>query len=594
MKWFKSHNTVPFLATITLSLLYCIFAFGFSKYTSLQAQSRLSEHSLVIADDLWNYNASGAVAYIKLAATADHYEKLEVTNQSGEIFQQAVTNFPTPFEKILLRLHLISKNVLSNPITFDGKKIGQIEATWIPQTYITLTFTFCLLLMMNLIIFLYDKIIKEKHLLSKRVAERTNELTELNESLRNEIRERAQAEKEREELQQKLAHSKKMESLGLLAGGVAHDLNNVLSGIVSYPDLLLMDMEMDNPIRSSIETIRKSGIKAGEIVQDLLTLARRGVVTKQPLNFNTLIREYCGSPEYEKLVVQHSAEIEMVLQLEEPLPAVMGSPIALTKIIMNLISNGIEAQPEGGRILIETKRKFIQHKVTCFQPIKKGEYIIFSVVDEGEGISNEDLQRIFEPFYTRKVMGRSGTGLGLTIVWGTVEDHDGGIDVVSNAGEGTTIDIYLPASSEMATDPLGKLPPKQLLGNGETILVVDDIDFQRQIACAILERLQYKVHSVASGEEAAQYLTEKSVDLVILDMIMDGGMDGLETYKQITAIRPEQKAIIASGFSETDRVREAQKLGAGNYIKKPYKIDQLSLAVMLELQKKSTAQSDKN
>ncbi len=191
-------------------------------------------------------------------------------------------------------------------------------------------------------------------------------------------------------------------------------------------------------------------------------------------------------------------------------------------------------------------------------------------------------------------MGRSGTGLGLTIVWGTVEDHDGGIDVTSSAGNGTTIDIYLPTSSEMVTDPLGKLPPKQLLGRGETILVVDDIDSQQQIACAILERLQYKVHSVASGEEAVQYLTDNSVDLVILDMIMDGGIDGLETYKQITAIRPEQKAIIASGFSETDRVREAQSLGAGNYIKKPYKIDQLSLAVMLELQKQSTSQSSKN
>ncbi len=594
MKWFKNHNTVPFLAIFTLSLLYCIFAFGFSKYTSMQAQTHLSEHALVIADDLWNYNTSGAVAYIKLAATADHYEKLEVTNQSGEIFQKAVTNFPTSFEKILLRLHLISKNVLSSPITFNNKKIGRIEALWIPQTYITLTFTFCLLLMMSLIIFLYDKIIREKRLLSQRVAERTDELTQLNQSLRNEIRERGQAEKEREELQQKLEHSKKMESLGLLAGGVAHDLNNVLSGIVSYPDLLLMDMEMDNPMRNSIETIRKSGIKAGEIVQDLLTLARRGVVAKQPLNFNILIREYCSSPEYEKLVSQHPAEIEMVLQLEEPLPVVMGSPIALTKVIMNLISNGIEAQQEGGRIIIETKRQIIQHKVTGFQPIEKGEYIVFSVIDEGEGISTDDLQRIFEPFYTRKVMGRSGTGLGLTIVWGTVEDHDGGIDVTSSAGNGTTIDIYLPTSSEMVTDPLGKLPPKQLLGRGETILVVDDIDSQQQIACAILERLQYKVHSVASGEEAVQYLTDNSVDLVILDMIMDGGIDGLETYKQITAIRPEQKAIIASGFSETDRVREAQSLGAGNYIKKPYKIDQLSLAVMLELQKQSTSQSSKN
>ncbi len=581
----KNYSRFPILVTVFFITLYLVFAVGFCRYSHHQARLRLHEHSQIIASDLWDFNAAGAVAYLKLAANADHYQELTVIYNDKSIFLHINTEYPTSTEKLFLKLHLISPKYLSAPITFKNKIIGEIEAVWLPQTYIVLLLVFCFLLMVALIITLYARILTEKRLLSHRVRERTNELTELNISLQKEIQERSHAEKQREELQKRLEHSKKMESLGLLAGGVAHDLNNVLSGIVSYPDLLLMDMDKNDPMRAGIETIRKSGVRAGEIVQDLLTLARRGVVTKQPLDFNVLIREYCGSPEYEKLLSQHSAPIEVVLQLTEPIPVIMGSAVALTKVIMNLISNGIEAQPRGGRIILETKPLTVEKKFSGLQPITKGDYIVFRVHDEGEGISDRDIQRIFEPFYTRKVMGRSGTGLGLTVVWGTVEDHHGGIAVTSNISEGTTIDIYLPVCREQLPEPLTEIPQQQLMGNGETILIVDDIDFQRKIACAILKRMNYKVHSVASGKSAIRYLSEHTVDLVILDMILDNGMDGLETYKRILDIHPKQKAIIASGFSETDRVREALQLGAGDYIKKPYNIKQLSMAVQLELKK---------
>ncbi len=396
------------------------------------------------------------------------------------------------------------------------------------------------------------------------------------------ITERRIAQREREELQEKLERSKKMESLGLLAGGVAHDLNNVLSGIVSYPDLILLDIDQDSPLRERIETIRDSGIKAAEIVNDLLTLTRRGVFSTQVLNLNTLVKEYISSPEYRKMISYHP-EIEVKLRLEENLPNIKGSPTPLKKVIMNLVSNAAEAQVRGGEILVKTSSRYLDKTLEGYQSIAHGEYSVLSVIDRGEGIDQEDLRRIFEPFYTKKVMGRSGTGLGLTVVWGTIEDHKGYIDISSDKNKGTTIDVYIPICRELIEKSGTSEEVADFRGSGEKILVVDDIDYQRRIACAILKRLNYKVISVASGEEAISYLRQDTADLVMLDMIMDNGMDGLETYENIIKYNPRQKAIIASGFSETDRVKQAQRLGAGRYIKKPYKLELLGKIIYQEL-----------
>ncbi|VFU11650.1 Histidine kinase (fragment) [anaerobic digester metagenome] len=204
------------------------------------------------------------------------------------------------------------------------------------------------------------------------------------------------------------------------------------------------------------------------------------------------------------------------------------------------------------------------------------------VADTGPGMPAEDLERIFEPFYTRKVLGRSGTGLEMTVVLGTVQDHQGYIASESSEGEGTTFTFYLPATRAEVQER----EPQDIqdyLGRGEHVVVVDDVDVQRDIATQILMRLGYSVQSFASGEEAVEYLKDHSADLVILDMIMDPGIDGLETYRRILQYHPGQKAIIASGYSETQRVRELQILGAGSYIKKPYLIEKLGIAVRTEL-----------
>ncbi len=573
---------MPLYSLVILTVIFCVFTLGYEKYAAISAQERLDKHALIVADDLWHFNTEGVSEYLRLAAESNHYEKLEVVNHNGELFQTVITDLPNTLEELLIRLHLIPRVVLVSPVESKTNIIGWIEAIWIPQTLLVQAHVFLFLFMVLVSITLSTRIINEKQLLEERVVARTDELADANKILRQEYRERLLVEEERNKIQQQLEQSRKMESLGLLAGGVAHDLNNVLSGIVTYPDLLLLDMPPDSPQRKSIETIRDSGLRAADIIQDLLTLARRGVVNKQLVNVNELIRQYGASPESHKLLGYYP-DIEVTYDLEEPLAPIMGSPTALKKVIMNLVSNGAEAQPKGGCLSIVSRNIHLEKPLQGLQPIAAGNYILFRVKDEGEGISPTDLQRIFEPFYTRKVMGRSGTGLGLTVVWGTIEDHNGGIDIVSTPSTGTTIDIYLPVSTEKIS-PAEKEPPVELLGRHQTILVVDDEDHQRDIACAILKRLQYQVYAVAGGEAAVAFMQTQKVDLVVLDMILTGGIDGFETYKQILELHPGQKAIIASGFSETDRVQKTHALGAGICIRKPYTLQQLSIAVWKELQ----------
>lgn len=400
----------------------------------------------------------------------------------------------------------------------------------------------------------------------------------------NDITELKHAELEKRDLEARLQRAQKMEALGTLAGGVAHDLNNILSGIVSYPELLLMDIPLDSPQRKPILTIQKAGERAAAIVQDLLTLARRGVVSTNVVNLNSIITEYLKSPEYENLKSYHP-NVHVKTELEINLMNILGSPVHLSKTVMNLVSNALEAIHDHGEIIISTKNRYVDTILNGYDNVKEGDYITLSVRDTGIGIPPQDVERIFEPFYTRKVMGKSGTGLGMAVVWGTVKDHNGYIDVKSSEGQGTEFTLFFPvARQELAIDkPVSSI--KDIMGNGESILVVDDVKDQRLIASDMLMKLGYSVVSVANGEEAVDYIKNNSADLVVLDMIMDPGMDGLDTYKKILEINPYQKAIIASGYSETERVREAQKLGATSYVKKPYLLEKIGQVIKTELDK---------
>jgi PAS domain S-box-containing protein len=387
---------------------------------------------------------------------------------------------------------------------------------------------------------------------------------------------------ERKKLEEQLQQAQKMEVIGTLAGGVAHDLNNILSGILSYPELLLMDLPEDSYFRQPLETIQESGKKAAAIVQDLLTLARRGVNTFEVLNLNDVVSEYLISPEFDKLKSYHPcAEIETCL--ETNLLNSFGSSVHLFKTVMNLISNAVEAMPEGGKILLSTKNRYIDQPITGYDGVEEGDYVVLEVSDTEIGISSQDISKIFEPFYTKKKMGRSGTGLGMAVVYGTVQDHKGYIEVQSKKGKGTVFTLYFPVTKKDITKVDTNLPISGYKGDGQSILVIDDVKEQREIASSMLSQLGYNVSTVSSGEEAIKYMSDHNADLLVLDMIMDPGIDGLDTYKKILDMHPRQKVILASGYSETDRVKEALNLGAGKYIKKPYTVKDMSVAVMEEL-----------
>ena len=382
----------------------------------------------------------------------------------------------------------------------------------------------------------------------------------------------------------KLYQSQKMELIGTIAGGVAHDLNNVLAASISYPELLLMKFPKTSPLREPLERIRSSGLKAAAMVQDLLTLARRGVSVEEVLNLNHIVRECITSPEFERIKSYHPG-VEIKVRLEKDIWNILGSPVHLIKALTNLVSNAAEAMPDGGKITIETQNIKVHEAIHVYEAIEPGDYVVLIVSDTGIGISEKDKEKIFEPFYTKKVMGRSGTGLGMSVVWNTIKDHNGYINMESIDGLGTTFSLYFPMTTKALEQLKYKSHIEEYTGKGESILVVDDVEEQREIASNILTMLGYSVTAVSSGEEAVEYFKDHSFDLVILDMIMDPGINGLETYKKILRYNPSQKALIMSGFSETEHIKEVLELGAGRLIKKPYTLDKLGNAVKGELNK---------
>ncbi|WP_456473540.1 response regulator [Desulfolithobacter sp.] len=417
-----------------------------------------------------------------------------------------------------------------------------------------------------------------------RVALRTEELERANAHLRIEIEERKWAEEERMRLEAELLRAKQMELLGRLAGGVAHDLNNVLSGIVSYPDLLLLELPPESEMRVPLQNIKRAGERAAAIVQDLLTLARRGVSVKEQVQLNEIVTSYLQSPEFIALN-QEYPKVRVETRLAGDLQTVIGSPVHLEKAVMNLLVNAFEAIEQEGTVVVTTENRWLDSSRQGYDTIIPGNYVVLTVTDTGVGISRENLGKIFEPFYTSKIMGRSGTGLGMTVVWGTVKDHGGYLDVESVQGRGSTITLFLPAAKAGASERAGEAGGARRIvhGSGERILLVDDAPEQRSLGNSILTTLGYRVETVASGEEAVAVLQGREVDLVLLDMIMEPGMDGLDTYRKICQLRPDQKVIIVSGYSETDRVREALELGVRSYLKKPYTLEEIASAIVREL-----------
>jgi two-component system cell cycle sensor histidine kinase/response regulator CckA len=396
------------------------------------------------------------------------------------------------------------------------------------------------------------------------------------------ITDRKRAEETKRSLEERLQRAEKMEALGKMAGGVAHDLNNVLGVLSGYSQLLLLETPEGSPSRAHAETILQSTVNGAAIIQDLLTIARRSVTASDVINLNSIVSDFLKTPVFEE-IKDYNPRVTFRTECDKELLNIKGSSVHVEKTVMNLVSNAAEAISGAGEVVIRTENHYLDTPLRGYEEIRHGDYVVLTISDTGMGIPAEDREKIFEPFYTKKAMGRSGTGLGLAIVWGTVKDHNGYIDVQTGVGEGTAFTLYFPVTREEPIAPQRQEPIERYMGKGESVLVVDDIVEQRDVAAGLLTRLGYDVHVVSSGEEAVEYLKRHKSDILVLDMIMDPGIDGLETYRRIREIRSGQKAIIVSGFSETDKVREAQKLGAGAYVKKPYMMEKIGTAIRDEL-----------
>ncbi|GAB6145222.1 hybrid sensor histidine kinase/response regulator [Desulfocicer niacini] len=416
-------------------------------------------------------------------------------------------------------------------------------------------------------------LIHHQERLEEIISQRTAELTTSNEELKQEIKDRLRAETERREIEIKLQRAEKMEALGTLAGGVAHDLNNILSGIVSYPELLLMDIPKENSLHAPLLMIQQAGERAAVVVQDLLTLARRGVTANEVLDLLTVVSDYLDSPEYRKLLESHSG-VKVETDFNDRGLKIKGSRVHIAKTVMNLVANAAEAIPEIGTVRITISPHHSDAVDLADKAMPAGDLLMLSVSDTGSGIRSEDLEHIFEPFYTTKVMGKSGSGLGMAVVWGTVKDHNGHIDIQSKVGFGTNVTIYFPAG-EYAKSPKIQEIPESIGMENKRILVVDDLEEQRIITVSMLKKMGFQAMAVASGEAALHVLTERRFDLLILDMMMEPGMDGLETYRRSLKLNPDQQAVIASGYSKTDHIKELRKLGNCGYIKKPFLLNDL-------------------
>ena len=306
---------------------------------------------------------------------------------------------------------------------------------------------------------------------------------------------------DRKDMEERLQRAEKMEALGVLAGGVAHDMNNVLGVLVGYSELLLRELPEGGRTGKYARNILQGGERAAAIIQDLLTMARRGVSVSETASLNLIVSNFLKSPEFD-LIKLHHPDVMFRTQLGQELFNIKGSPVHLFKTIMNLMSNAAESISGAGEVTITTENRYVDLPIPGYENTQEGEYVVLTVSDTGSGISPADLGRIFEPFYTKKVMGRSGTGLGLAVVWGTMKDHNGYIDVRSSENKGSTFTLYFPVSREALSKVDRDLSPDSYQGRGESILIVDDVEAQRLLAATILNNLNYRVSTAASGEEA--------------------------------------------------------------------------------------------
>ncbi|MFH1135109.1 MAG: ATP-binding protein [Pseudomonadota bacterium] len=387
---------------------------------------------------------------------------------------------------------------------------------------------------------------------------------------------RKRAEEEKDKLQAQLRQAHKMEAVGTLASGIAHEFNNLLQVIIGFTQILMMDRTSRDPEYRSLVAIQTAGSRASSLVHRLLQFSRHDDANRNPVNLNRSLQMARGL--IERTI---PATVALELRTDARLWDIKADQVRMEQVLLHLATNAADAMPEGGRLVLETENIVLDEEYAQAHPgVRTGRFVLLTVSDTGRGMDRETLEKIFDPFFTTKDVGQ-GTGLGLASVYGIVKSHGGSIDCSSELGRGTTFKIYLPAMEQPEIDEGGEVAAKPPFpGGAETILLVDDETAIRDFAAHVLNKFGYKVLIAAGGEEALAIHADKSnkIDLVILDMDLPG-MEGQRRLRELLRIDPATRVIIAGGDSVADRVGSALKAGAARHVDKPYQVKGLLDAV---------------
>lgn len=383
------------------------------------------------------------------------------------------------------------------------------------------------------------------------------------------IKDLKDAEREQMKLRNSLFQAQKMEAMGTLTGGLAHDFNNLFTVINGYTELLLLQFDEDDPNHADLKKVLETGLRGADLVKRLMTFGKKTELSLAPLDLNKVVLETAN------LMQRTFPMVEVETSLAEDLPPVNADAVHIEQVIMNLGFNAREAMPEGGKILIESRKVEID-EAYCKKHIgaKPGPAVVIVVSDTGKGISSEDLDKIFDPFFTTKGWDfRKGTGLGLSVVKSIVEQHDGWVSCKSDEGKGASFGLYFPT---VAAEPAETRRSQDLKSLGETILLVDDEEWVRDLGARVLKDAGYRVILAENGRDAVQTYQQKhnSIDLILLDLIMPG-MGGEECLRKLLEIDPEASVIIASGFTSEGETKRFLDAHARALIGKPYRISEM-------------------
>jgi PAS domain S-box-containing protein len=386
---------------------------------------------------------------------------------------------------------------------------------------------------------------------------------------------RKQAEAALKRSEEQLRQSQKLEAIGRLAGGLAHDFNNILTAITGYSDLVLRRLGSVDPLRRSVEEIRRAAERAASLTHQLLAFSRKQMMQVKVLDLNAVVAEMESF--LRRLIGE---DIQLVTSLDPDLRRVKADPGQIEQVIMNLVVNARDAMPQGGRLRIETK------DVSLSEPylddagsVESGDYVVLSIADTGIGMNSEIKQKIFEPFFTTKEEGK-GTGLGLAMVYGIVKQSGGSIRVHSEAGAGTTFMVYLPAVEEFVKAQSNGSRHIEAPGGTETVLLVEDEDMVRELVVEVLETEGYTVFSARRGAEALRLCAEQimPINLLITDVVMPE-MSGRELAEHLTARHPEIKVLFISGYTDDAIFRHGVQESNVAFLQKPFTTSELAAKV---------------